>query len=152
MNDASGRARRGGGRPARPHPRHQLTPSPLDTGKPVIATRHTPITEQVSLPILLRSAPPAPLRRLTMLIVTKPENPRPHVSTPLTWRCLVARLQLVWLLPRLPAGRLCVFIPSPGPPPPPPPTIFNVTATTEIYTLQNTLSLHDALPICSLYP
>src|SRR6187455_3816958 len=26
---------------------------------------------------------------------------------------------------------------------------FNDTATTEIYTVMNTLSLHDALPICS---
>src|SRR6187455_3793993 len=29
---------------------------------------------------------------------------------------------------------------------------FNDTATTEIYTVMNTLSLHDALPICRCWP
>src|SRR6187399_3732265 len=29
---------------------------------------------------------------------------------------------------------------------------FNDTATTEIYTTANTLSLHDALPICQAHP
>src|SRR6058998_3294824 len=31
-------------------------------------------------------------------------------------------------------------------------SFFNDTATTEIYTVMNTLSLHDALPICPASP
>eukprot|EP01043_Picozoa_sp_COSAG02_P124994 COSAG02_NODE_62095_length_267_cov_0.261905_1_plen_65_part_10 len=36
--------------------------------------------------------------------------------------------------------------PTPSPPRPAPKIFFNDTATTEIYTNLNTLSLHDALP------